>query len=152
LSFLTLFLTYLIPIPFAAFLFNVLGRGLFSSILLFFISTILYAAGAMIYDLFSTQGPLSPSIGTGVLAFWCMLAGINIILIREQNNPETTVLKFTLFFFLLSLAYDNLVVMNLLPWTFRLEHIDVLVLFTGMAFIAVRREKNRRKINSDQTG
>jgi len=139
------FLTYLIPIPFAAFLLNVLGRGLFSSMLWFFISTILYAIAAIIYDLFSTAGALNPSINTVVLAFWCLIGGINVILIQERQKTELKVLKITLSFLFLCLTNDNLVSMQALPWNIRLEHIDILVLFAGMGYISVRRFLSSRK-------
>ena len=138
LSYLHSFLTYLLPIPFSAFLLNVLGRGLFGSMLWFFISTILYAIAAILYDMFSGQAALNPSISTVVLAFWCIIGGINVILIHDPQKTELKVLKFTLYFLILCLANDNLVTMNAVPWNIRLEHIDIIVLFAGMAYIAVR--------------
>jgi hypothetical protein len=139
------FLTYLIPIPLAAFLLNVLGRGLFNSMLWFFISTIVYAIAAMIYDLFSTGGALNPSINIVVVAVWCLIGGTNVILIKERQKTELKVLKITLSFLFLCLTNDNLVSMHALPWNIRLEHIDILVLFAGMGYIAIRRFLSSRK-------
>ena len=68
-----------------------------------------------------------------------MIGGINVILIPDQQKKELKVLKITLYFFLLCLAYDNLVILNVVPWKFRLEHIDVSVLFIGMVYIAILR-------------
>jgi hypothetical protein len=141
------FLTYLIPIPFSAFLLNFLGRGIHGSMRWFFISTIVYAVAVMIYDLFSSGGALTPSISIYILAFWCLIGGINVVLIQEQNNRNLMVLKVTLSFFFLALAYDNLVTLNVFPWSFRLEHIDILVLFTGMVYIAVRRYRAAKNLN-----
>jgi len=138
-SYLHSFLTYLIPIPLAAFLFNVLGRGLFSSMFWFFISTIVYAIAAVIYDMFSSANALNPSINTVVVALWCLVGGINVILIREQQKTELIMLKIILSFLFLCVTNDNLVSMHALPWSFRMEHIDILVLFAGMGYIAVRR-------------
>jgi hypothetical protein len=139
------FLTFLIPIPFSAFLFNVLGRGLFSSMIWFFVSTIIYAVFGMIYDLISPGNALDPAINTVVLAFWCLIGGVNVILIRDSQKTESTVLKITLSFLFLCLTNDNLVSMKALPWNFRFEHIDILVLFAGMGYIAVRRMFNPGK-------
>jgi hypothetical protein len=46
---------------------------------------------------------------------------------------------------MLCLAYDNLVVMNVLPWTFRLQHIDVFVLLFGMIYFAARHYRDSVK-------
>jgi hypothetical protein len=52
----------------------------------------------MIYDLSGTSGILTPSINTAVLATWCMIGGINVILMQDQNNSE--IKKSHLFVFL----------------------------------------------------
>jgi hypothetical protein len=137
-------LTYLMPIPFSAFLLVVLGRGLFGSMFWFFLSTIAYAVFAVLHDLPGGQA-LSPSINTAVLALWCLVGAINVILIQEGRKTELKVLKITLYFFLLCLAYDNLVVLNVVPWKFRLEHIDILVLVAGMAYVALIRLRETEK-------
>jgi hypothetical protein len=111
----------------------------------FFISTIVYAIAAMIYDLFSTGGALNPSINIVVVAVWCLIGGTNVILIKERQKTELKVLKITLSFLFLCLTNDNLVSMHALPWNIRLEHIDILVLFAGMGYIAIRRFLSSRK-------
>lgn len=140
------FLTYIIPIPFSAFLLNVLGRGLFSTMFWFFISTIIYALYAMIHDLFSAGSALNPSINTALLGIWCLVGGVNVILIQEGQKTELKVLKIVLSFLFVCLTNDNLVSMQALPWNFRFEHLDVLVLFAGMGYIAVSRFLLKRKI------
>jgi hypothetical protein len=132
-------LTYLMPIPFTAFLMNVVGRGLFNSLWWTFLSTIVYAIGAMIWDRFSATGPLSPSILPVVVALWCFAGGINLVFIRNREKTEMTLMQVAFAFMLLALTNDNLVVLNLLPWKFRLAHIDILVLMGFMGWIAVRR-------------
>ena len=66
-------LTYILPIPLSAFLYNVFGRGLYNSIIWFFRSTIIYAIGAVVYDLLRP----GPSTGTGispvVVFIWCIV-------------------------------------------------------------------------------
>ena len=141
------FLTALIPIPFSAYLVNVFGKGFFSSMRWLYYSTIAYAAFAIAYDLFTPGELLSPTINTVVLAFWCVLGGLNVILVQDRPGSGITVLKVTLYLFFLSLAYDNLIIMGALSWTFRLGHFNILVLFTGMVYIALRRI--RSSMNSE---
>ena len=142
------FLTYIIPVPFTAFLLNVLGRGLFSSMFWVFISAIIYAIFAIIYSLFTSWDALNPSVNTVVLAFWCLVGGINVILIRERQKTELTVLKVTLSFLFLCLTNDNLVSMHALPWNIRFEHFDILILFAGMGYISVKKFRSSGKTMS----
>jgi hypothetical protein len=129
--------TFLIPVAFSGFLLNVIGRGLYSSMFWFYISTILYAVFGITHDLLYPGNMLNPSINTGVLALWCLGGGINVILLQAKD-PGLKAFKITLYLFVLCLAYDNLVVMNVLPWRFRLQHIDIFVLLAGMAYFTVR--------------
>ncbi len=137
-------LTYLISIPFAGFMLGLTGPGLFRSMFWFFISTIAYALFAIGHDLLTPGSPLTPSINTAVLALWCLACGINIILI-DHHSRELKILKITIYLFIILLAYDNLVSLNLLPWSYRFEHIGILVLFAGMSYIAFRRLRNREE-------
>jgi hypothetical protein len=74
------------------------------------------------------------------------VGGVNVILIQEGQKTELKVLKIVLSFLFVCLTNDNLVSMQALPWNFRFEHLDVLVLFAGMGYIAVSRFLLKRKI------
>jgi hypothetical protein len=132
-------LTYLVPIPTSAFLVNIFGRGLYDSMIWFFRSTIVYAVGATLYDVFFAATLSSTSVNPIVVVLWCLVAMVNLIAIKGLPRSELGVLRTVFFFLFFCVANDNLVNMRLLPWSFHFEHIDVMVLCAGMGYIAVRR-------------
>lgn len=132
------FLTYMVPIPLSAFLFNVFGRGLYNSIIWFFRSTIIYAIAAVAYDLLRTEPSSGASINPIVVVIWCLVGMVNLVFIKGQHQHELRVLRSVFFFVFLCVANDNLVNLKLLPWNMRLEHVDILVLCLGLGYVAVR--------------
>ena len=131
-------LTYLIPIPFAAALLNIIGRGLYRSLYWFFIFTISYAVFAIAHDLLYSMGGINTLVYKIVLATWCMIVGINTLLLQVRNNTVIIVLKLTIYSFIICVAFDNLMSMKSLHLSFSLEHLEVLFLFAGMVYIAVK--------------
>lgn len=132
-------LTYIVPIPVSAFLLIIFGRGLFDSMIWFFRSTIVYALGAITYDLLFSATLSGSFINPIVVIVWCLGGIVNLIFIKGLPRSEMGVMRAVFVFLFLCVANDNLVNMRLLPWRFYLEHVDVLVLCAGMGYVAVRR-------------
>ena len=148
-------LTYILPIPLSAFLYNVFGRGLYNSIIWFFRSTIIYAIGAVVYDLLLPGPSSGASISPVVVFIWCMVGIVNLIFVKGERQHELRVLRGVFFFVFLCVANDNFVSLHLVPWNIRLEHFDIIVLCLGLGYIAVRlfftREKQLLVIEQELT-
>jgi len=138
-------LTYVIPIPTAAFLVNVFNRGLYDSLLWFFRTAVIYAVSATAYDLLFKTNLTNDYINPILVIIWCLVAVVNLIFIKGQQQVELLVLRSVFIFVFLSVANDNLVNMEILPWDIHLEHVDILVLCIGMGFVAVRRFYSNEK-------
>jgi serine phosphatase RsbU (regulator of sigma subunit) len=101
-----------------------------------FRSTLVYAVGAIAYDLYR-QEPLSDvSVASAVIVLWCVVWIVNILFIKRQRHIELRVLRIV---FLITLAYtaiDNLINIRVHPWGANLEHAGFLVLCVGLGFVA----------------
>jgi sigma-B regulation protein RsbU (phosphoserine phosphatase) len=132
-------LTYIVPIPFSAFLVKIFGRGLYDSMIWFFRSTIIYAIAAIAYDLFRTETLAGTSINPIVVVAWCLVGIVNLVFVKGLPRNELLVLRSVFFFLFFCIANDNLVSLQLVPWRMRLEHVDIIVLCIGLGYVAVQR-------------
>lgn len=132
-------LTYIVPIPLSAFLVSIFGPGLYRSMVWFFRTTIIYAIAAIAYDLLRSETLSGTSINPIVVVVWCLVGIVNLIFFRGLARSEMRVLRGVFFFLFLCVTNDNLVSLRLLPWSIRLEHVDILVLCIGLGYVAMGR-------------
>jgi len=130
-------LTYVLPIPFTAFLVEMFGHGVYNSLVWVFRSTIVYAVAALAYDLFLSSTPAGGSINPAVVVLWCSVWVVNFFILRKQKF-ELYVLRGVFVFLILCIANDNLVILRLLPWEVHLTHVGFVALCVGLGFTAAR--------------
>jgi hypothetical protein len=132
-------LTYIVPIPLSAFLVRIFGPGLYNSMVWFFRTTIIYAVVAIAYDLLRSETLSGTPINPIMVVVWCLGAIVNLIFIKGLARSEMRVLRGVFFFLFLCVTNDNLVSLGLLPWSIRLEHVDIIVLCVGLGYVAMGR-------------
>ena len=130
-------LTYALIIPFAAFLVDVFGRGLYDSVLWVYRAMIVYSVAGVIYDL-SRPGPLTDVAIYRPLVIACAVVWmVNVLFSRKKPDLELRILQVVFFATLVFLVVDQLISMGVLPWRFSLEQPGFAVLFLGLGFVAV---------------
>jgi hypothetical protein len=140
-------LTYAIVIPFSAFLVGIFGRGWYNSMLWVFRSTIIYAVGAIAYDLYQPEPLLDVSVNAAVIVVWCSVWIVNILFTRRKQHVELRILRTVFLALLAYTAIDNVINIRALPWGVNLEHASFLVLCFGLGYVAVHHFfSNERKL------
>jgi phosphoserine phosphatase RsbU/P len=143
-------LTYLMVIPFALFFMNIFGRGVYSSIIWTFRSSVVYLICAVIYDLFFARS-ISLGINPFVVLIWGLVLLINIFFIKRQAQIEVLVMRIVLLFCVAGITNDNLVNLRILPWTILITNPCILILCIGLGFVAVHHFfANEKKLISIQ--
>lgn len=131
-------LTYIVVIPWSAFLVSIFGRGYYDSLLWSFRSTIVYAVVAIAID-FLRSGPLVETrINPFIVVVWCIVAVANLIFLKGPQQTEIRVARYVIFFLFFSVANDNLAMLGFIPWKVRLEHIGLGVMWAGLGYVAAR--------------
>ena len=129
-------LTYMVVIPFSAFLIEIFGRGFYHSMFWVFMSTLVYAVGAGSYVLINPDNIPQPAINPYIVILWCLIWAVNLIF-SKNNQIEQKVLRTVTAIAMFCLAHDQIVNMNWLPWNVHIEHTGMLLAFAGMAFVTV---------------
>lgn len=138
--------TYLLVIPLAAFLADIFGPGPYRSMRLVFWLTILYAIVAVSYDLFiHRSASTDPEINPMFVVILCMVWGARLILVKGRVDIELHVVRAAVGISLVCTLHDQLVNMQVVPWTLHLEHPGFLLLCLGLAFVAAHHFLSNEK-------
>jgi len=142
-------LTYALVIPLSAFLANIFGRGFYNSMRWVFWSTIVYALGAVAYDLFR-PGPLTDvGIYRPLVILWAFVWIVNLLFSRKERDVELRILQVVFLATLSFMLIDQLLSMRIVSLGFRLEQPGFAVLFIGLGFVAVHHFfASERKLHS----
>jgi sigma-B regulation protein RsbU (phosphoserine phosphatase) len=133
------FITYVIPIPFFAFLIQVFGKGKYNSMLWILRGTILFAVIGIFSDLIQ-ETPSTLNSANPVIVILCVCATIvNILRPTISRTREMKVLFIGLVILFLFVINTNLVNLNLLPWQWRNEELGFVFLLVGLGFVAAHR-------------
>jgi phosphoserine phosphatase RsbU/P len=131
-------LTYVLVIPFSAFLVNIFGRGLYNSLIWVFRSTIVYTIAAIAYDLIRVEPIAEASINATVVVLWCIVWIVNLFSMQKQDRVERRVFQIVFTFVFVGTAIDNLFNFRALPGGTHIEHVSILVLCIGLGYVAIR--------------
>ncbi len=142
-------LTYALVIPLSAFLINIFGRGLYSSMRWVFWSTIVYALAAVGYDLSRSEPLADVAIYRPLVVLWAFVWIANLIVSGKKRDVEMRILQGVFLATLTFMLIDQLISMNVLSWGVRLQQPGFAVLFVGLGFVAVHHFfENERKLHS----
>jgi sigma-B regulation protein RsbU (phosphoserine phosphatase) len=129
-------LTYAVVIPLSAFLLEIFGKGFYNSMLWVFRSAIVYAIIATAYILINPGQLPEPAIIPLVVILWCLVWVANLIFVKNKSQIELQVLRIVSVITLISVAHDQLVIMQLVPWGVHFEHATILLFCGGLTFVA----------------
>ncbi|MGA9120405.1 MAG: PP2C family protein-serine/threonine phosphatase, partial [Bacteroidota bacterium] len=128
---------------------DIFGRGLYSSMVWVFRSTILYALGAVTYDLLR-PGPLADiGIYRPLVVLWGLVWIVNVLLSRRERDIELHVLQVVFLVTFILVVIDQLISIGVVSWRVQLEWPGFAVQFFGLGFVAVHHFfANERKLQS----
>jgi sigma-B regulation protein RsbU (phosphoserine phosphatase) len=139
--------TYLFVIPFAAFLVDILGPGLYNSMRWVFRLIVLYVVVSISMDLIYGPSSPDPEINPVLVVILCIVTAARIIFAKGRTDVELRVVRAVFGVSLIATMHDQLVNMRVLPWSLHLEHPGFLVLCLGLAFVAAHHFLlNERKL------
>ena len=142
-------LTFALVIPLSALVVDIFGRGWRGSMVWVFRSTIIYAVGALAYNLLR-PGPLTDvAIYQPLVVLWGLVWIANVLPSRRTGDVEVRVLQAVFLTTFVFMLIDQLISIRIVSWTVRLERPGFAVEFLGLGFVAVHHFfASERKLQS----
>ncbi len=132
-------ISYLLPVPFSGFLLHVFGKGWKKSMLWVFRLSILFAISGILSDLIqSTPGSLN-RLNNILVIIWSVLIMIYTLWPGMNWTPELRIILSGFCIFGLLALNDNLVSLNLTPWTWEGEEYGFIVFLISLGYVAAGR-------------
>ncbi|MCU0452843.1 MAG: serine/threonine-protein phosphatase [Bacteroidetes bacterium] len=131
-------LTYVLPIPLAAFLLQIFGPGLWQSMRLVFWSSVVNAIVLVAVDVATGATFSDASISIALVIAWCLVGIVNLAFPQKREATDLLVVRGGLLILFLAISHDNLMSIHLLPWSVNLSNGGFLLLCLGLGFVAVR--------------
>ena len=143
------YLTYLFVIPWAGFLVEMFGDGKYKSMVWVFRTTILYAVGAIGYDLLIRGAVPDAAISRPLVLAWGAIWIVNVLFPQRPRDIELRTLQAVFLITLIFVVIDQLKSIGVLSWSVSLQAPGYGVLFIGLGFVGIHHFIfNDRKLQS----
>jgi phosphoserine phosphatase RsbU/P len=146
---LTALITYIIPIPILGFLIALFGRGWKNSILWAFRGAIVFAVAGIFSDSIQAASATLMPLNNGLSILWACIIFINGFAGYGKSIPEIRIMTIGFMVFGLFVVNQNLVQLNLLPWTWKWEELGYAIFLGSLGYVtAMRFFRNEAKLLS----
>jgi sigma-B regulation protein RsbU (phosphoserine phosphatase) len=143
------FITYIIPVPFLLYLYQIFGKGRFNSLKWVLRGTIIFAAAGILSDIIQGKLGTLGSVTPAVMILFITITAAGIHQPFKKNEKDVNVLMFGLIILILFVINSNLVNLNLLPWRWSNEQMGMLFLIAALGYVSAQRVfRNEKKLLS----